>query len=190
MSLITAPKGSQVVDLGCGNGALTAKLAQAGFKVLGIDASAAMLEEARKNHPELSFKEADALSFHLEEPADVIFSNAVFHWIDEDKQYLMLRNIAANLRTGGQLVTEFGGIGCGAKVHGIWRRNLQNMAIATILFNFSPALASILRWSIRLVCAWTTQSCLTDQRRSRRGAVLPTGYACLSNNPLTGWRRK
>ena len=117
MSLITAPKGSFVVDLGCGNGALTAKLVQKGFNVLGIDASAAMIAEARKNHPELSFKEADAVSFRLKEPADVIFSNAVFHWIDEDKQYLLLRNIAANLRLGGQLVTEFGGIGCGAKVH-------------------------------------------------------------------------
>ena len=43
MSLITVPKGSLAVDLGCGNGALTAKLSQAGFRVLGIDASASML---------------------------------------------------------------------------------------------------------------------------------------------------
>ncbi|SDF98768.1 Trans-aconitate methyltransferase [Selenomonas sp. WCT3] len=140
MSLITAPKGSQVVDLGCGNGALTAKLAQAGFKVLGIDASAAMLEEARKNHPELSFKEADALSFHLEEPADVIFSNAVFHWIDEDKQYLMLRNIAANLRTGGQLVTEFGGIGCGAKVHGMLAKKFAEYGYSYQPIQFFPSI--------------------------------------------------
>ena len=47
LSLLDAPEGSFVVDLGCGNGALTQKLAQRGYRVLGVDASPEMLVKAR-----------------------------------------------------------------------------------------------------------------------------------------------
>ena len=49
------PPGSRVVDLGCGNGALTEQLAARGYDVAGVDASAEMLELAREGHPELKF---------------------------------------------------------------------------------------------------------------------------------------
>ena len=65
----------------------------------------------------ISFQQADALSFQLDTPADAIFSNAVFHWIDADKQETLLRNVSRNLRPGGELVCEFGGYGCGEAVH-------------------------------------------------------------------------
>ena len=48
---------------------------------------------------------------------DVIFSNAVFHWIDEKNQQTMLSNIYRNLNPGGELVCEFGGSGCAEAVH-------------------------------------------------------------------------
>lgn len=117
MDLITAPPGSFVVDLGCGNGALTKKLTERGYRVLGVDASGAMLDVARANHPDLSFVQGDATTFALSEKADVIFSNAVFHWIDADKQTLLAQNLAAQLREGGELVCEFGGFGCAECVH-------------------------------------------------------------------------
>ena len=117
LDLITLPKGSFAVDLGCGNGALTAKLAERGYDVLGIDDSAEMLELAVQQHPDIAFRKDNALTFRLNQPADIIFSNAVFHWINAENQQLMLNNIAANIRTGGELVTEFGGYGNGAAVH-------------------------------------------------------------------------
>lgn len=122
LSLIGAAPGSFVVDLGCGNGALTEKLAQRGYRVLGVDASAQMLETARELHPSLSFMLADATAFELEEKADVIFSNAVFHWIDADRQPLLLANVVAQLKPGGQLVCEFGGYGCAERVHAALER--------------------------------------------------------------------
>lgn len=115
--LLDAPKGSSVIDLGCGNGALTAKLRDMGYNVTGIDASGEMLEIARQNHPGIKFIQADATTFKLREKADAVFANAVFHWIDADKQETLLQNIADNLRTNGQLVFEFGGKGCGETVH-------------------------------------------------------------------------
>lgn len=117
LSLIQGGTEQKIVDLGCGNGALTKKLADKGYSVMGIDSSEDMLKIARQQYPELIFRQGDALAFNLEEKADVIFSNAVFHWIDGDKQELMLQNIASQLKPGGQLVCEFGGRGCAESVH-------------------------------------------------------------------------
>lgn len=117
MELLTVPKGSHVVDLGCGNGTLTKKLAGRGYTVTGIDASSDMLDLARREHPDLTFLEGNALSFTLKEKADAIFSNAVFHWIDEKNQETMIANIADQLREDGELVCEFGGCGCAEAVH-------------------------------------------------------------------------
>lgn len=117
LSLLDAPEGSFVVDLGCGNGALTRKLAEKGYRVLGIDASSEMLAAARADNPGLPFCEGDAVTFSLQRPADAIFSNAVFHWIDREKQDAMIANLARQLKPGGELVFEFGGKGCAEKVH-------------------------------------------------------------------------
>lgn len=117
LKLLTVEPGSYVIDLGCGNGTLTEKLHSLGYKVTGIDASDAMLESAKRDHPDLCLKKGDACLFRLKEPADAIFSNAVFHWIDAGKQQKMLLNIAKNLRPDGELVFEFGGYGCAEAVH-------------------------------------------------------------------------
>ncbi|MCI5648611.1 MAG: class I SAM-dependent methyltransferase [Fusicatenibacter sp.] len=116
--LITKQPGSTVVDLGCGNGTLTEKLADRGYLVTGVDDSDTMLQLARKEHPAYPFLKGNAIDFDLEEKADVIFSNAVFHWIDQRDQQTMLCNIFRNLKPGGELVCEFGGFGCAEAVHG------------------------------------------------------------------------
>lgn len=117
ISLLDVPQGSFVVDLGCGNGALSQKLSDKGFRVLGMDASAEMIATAKAAHPDLSFVQGDAAEFTLSEKADAIFSNAVFHWIDADRQETLLENVSGQLKTGGCLVCEFGGKGCAEAVH-------------------------------------------------------------------------
>lgn len=117
LELLAKPEGSRVVDLGCGNGMLTGKLAERGYRVLGVDDSEDMLAKARADYPELEFCRGNALDFTLEEKADVIFSNAVFHWIDGSRQQEMLCNIYDQLKEGGELVCEFGGAGCAEQVH-------------------------------------------------------------------------
>ncbi len=117
IELITAPAGSRVLDLGCGNGTLTRQLADAGFDVRGMDASPELIKLARSTYPNLNFDEGDATNFHLQNKVDVIFSNAVFHWIDRDKQPLLIRCIADALVENGELVCEFGGYGNNAQIH-------------------------------------------------------------------------
>lgn len=117
LKLLDLTEGMRVVDLGCGNGNLTERLAQMGAEAIGLDDSADMIEKARRDYPALTFCKANALTFRLAKPVDAIFSNAVFHWIDGEKQEAMLKNLAANLKPKGQLVTEFGGFGCAETIH-------------------------------------------------------------------------
>lgn len=121
--LIDAKADAFVVDLGCGNGALSKILTEKGYRVLGIDASTDMIETAKKIYPDIKFQVADATEFQLQEKADVIFSNAVFHWIDADRQEKLIGNISNQLMQGGQLICEFGGKGCGEAVHETLEQN-------------------------------------------------------------------
>lgn len=118
MELINADKDSTVLDLGCGNGALSKALYDKGYLVKGIDASKELLDIARKNHPEIEFIQADATSFSLQEQVDVVFSNAVFHWIDKERQQDMLQCVHNSLKENGQFVFEFGGSGNNQLIHG------------------------------------------------------------------------
>lgn len=115
--LIDAPAGARVLDLGCGNGTLTAELAARGYDVVGADASPSMIALARETHPELRFVEADATSFELAEPVDAVFSNAMIHWVDAALQPALLAHVSAALVPGGQFVFECGGYACCARIH-------------------------------------------------------------------------
>ena len=115
LNLLDIPPGASVLDLGCGNGVLTRRLADMGYRVIGLDDSSEMLEIAARTYPDLCFMHGDAPDFSLPEPVDAVFSNAVFHWIDD--QDALLERIALALRPNGQLVCEFGGRGCVESVH-------------------------------------------------------------------------
>ncbi|MCH5276518.1 MAG: class I SAM-dependent methyltransferase [Desulfovibrionaceae bacterium] len=117
IELIDAGKGSSVLDLGCGHGALTKVLYDKGYSVKGLDASGELLNIARNTYPFLEFIQADAADFAVSEPVDVVFSNAVFHWIPENRQCDMLKCVHNAIRKNGQFVFEFGGYGNNQSIH-------------------------------------------------------------------------
>ena len=98
-----------ILDLGCGTGQLTAKIAECGAEVIGIDGASEMIEKAKDNYPQLEFKVADARNFELSQPVDAIFSNATLHWISEADE--VINSINKSLKTGGKFISEFGGKG-------------------------------------------------------------------------------
>lgn len=104
-----------ILDLGCGNGALTKALSDLGADVVGMDASEEMLEQARATYPDLEFEWGDATDFTVNHPMDAVFSNAVFHWIDN--QDALIGCIHRALKPSGLLVCEFGGIENNEKIH-------------------------------------------------------------------------
>ena len=109
IDLLDPKPGEYVLDIGCGTGHLTHAIAERGARVIGNDFSAAMIEQARANYPDLRFEVADASDFELDEPVDAIFSNAVFHWVRDQEGAAAC--ILRALKPGGRFVAEFGGKG-------------------------------------------------------------------------------
>lgn len=109
LELLAPQAGEGILDLGCGTGQLTAKIAESGAFVQGIDSSLAMISTAKSNYPHINFAAADARDFQVEQPLDAVFSNAVLHWIKE--QDAAIDCVEKALKPGGRFVAEFGGKG-------------------------------------------------------------------------------
>lgn len=117
-----------VLDAGCGSGRVTRLLLERlpDGRVIGVDGSASMVEEARRALAEfgdrIELLHSDLLELELPEPVDAVFSNAVFHWIfDHDR---LFGRIAAALRPNGRFVAQCGGEGNVAE----WQRAVEQTA--------------------------------------------------------------
>jgi SAM-dependent methyltransferase len=107
VELLAPVAGERVLDLGCGDGALTAELAAMGVEVVGCDASPELLEAARGRGLEVVLADGHELPFRGE--FDAVFSNAALHWMTRPDA--VIAGVARALRPGGRFVAEFGGIG-------------------------------------------------------------------------------
>lgn len=107
LELLAPQPGERILDLGCGDGVLTARLLASGAKVTGIDADPQLAAAARGRG--IVVTEQDAHTPFGAEVFDAVFSNAALHWMRDPPT--VLSNIAAALRPGGRLVAEQGGFG-------------------------------------------------------------------------------
>lgn len=99
--------GERVLDLGCGDGVLTAKIRDAGARVVGADASPALVDAARGLGLDARVMDGEALTFERE--FDAVFSNAALHWMVRPRA--VIDGVRRALRPGGRFVAEFGGHG-------------------------------------------------------------------------------
>ena len=103
---LLAPKpGEHILDLGCGDGALTEAIAAAGAHVVGVDGSADMVAAARARGLDARVADGQQLAFDAE--FDAVFSNAALHWMPDADA--VLAGVARALRPGGRFVGEMGG---------------------------------------------------------------------------------
>ncbi|MBN3951824.1 MAG: methyltransferase domain-containing protein [Nostoc sp. NMS7] len=109
LKFLNPQPGESILDLGCGTGQLTEKIAQAGAEVMGVDHAPTMIEKARENYPHIRFDVADAINFQVDKPLDAVFSNAVLHWVKQADS--AIASIHQSLKPGGRFVAEFGGKG-------------------------------------------------------------------------------
>jgi len=110
VALLAPQSGEQILDLGCGDGALTEQLATTGAILTGVDASPTMLAAARKRNLHVEQHDATALPYH--DQFDAIFSNAVLHWIPGTSGHqALLAGVHRSLRPSGRFVAEMGGHG-------------------------------------------------------------------------------
>lgn len=104
--------GERILDLGCGDGALTEKLAARGASVLGVDASPELVAAAQARGLTAIRGDGQVLASVLAgQPAfDAVFSNAALHWMAGDPD-AVIAGVFAHLRPGGRFVAEFGAHG-------------------------------------------------------------------------------
>ena len=113
VQLLNPQPGELILDVGCGDGALTAKLVEAGARVIGLDSSPEMVEAARARGVDAFLADAETLDLASQAERfgqfDAVFSNAALHWmLDADA---VAGGIFAVLKDGGRFAGEMGAAG-------------------------------------------------------------------------------
>jgi SAM-dependent methyltransferase len=104
VDLLSPQPTERILDLGCGDGALSAIIQERGATVVGVDIDAAALEFARARGIDARQQDGQALTFGAE--FDAVFSHASIHWMPEvDKVFAGVRRA---LKSGGRFVAETG----------------------------------------------------------------------------------
>lgn len=107
VELLAPRPGERILDLGCGDGALTEKLVAAGALVVAVDASEGQVAGARARGLDARVALGESLPFAGE--FDAVFSNAALHWMRDASG--VLASVHRALRPGGRFVAEMGGAG-------------------------------------------------------------------------------
>lgn len=105
---LLAPQAHEtILDLGCGDGTLSQRIAESGCQLHAIDASPDMVRSARDKGIEAQVRDAQKLN--LPEIYDAVFSNAALHWMTQPDA--VITAVWNALKPGGRFVGELGGEG-------------------------------------------------------------------------------
>lgn len=128
-----------ILDLGCGDGAITKQLAYMvpDGSVLGIDASEGMIRTAKRNHDchNLSFELKNINSINYKGEFDLIFSNAALHWVADHRK--LLKNVSIALRHGGILRFNFAGDGNCSNFYKVIKQAMAEPRFTSFFQSFS-----------------------------------------------------
>jgi len=105
---LAAQPGERILDIGCGDGQLTERIAASGATIIGIDSSPAMVKAARARGVKVDQGPAEKLPYP-DCIFEAVFSNAALHWVRGQDE--MLSQVHRVLRPGGRFVAEMGGHG-------------------------------------------------------------------------------
>lgn len=123
---LLAPKpGELILDLGCGDGALTEKIQRAGSIVIGIDSSLPQLQASRERNLSVALMDGHRLA--LRKRFDAVFSNAALHWMKHPE--LVVKGVANCLKPGARVVGEFGGKGNVQTIRAVLHASLRKRGI-------------------------------------------------------------
>ena len=116
-----------ILDLGCGDGVLTKKIADKGARVIGIDTSPSLLAASRVLGLEVYEMDGQAINFDRQFTA--VFTNAALHWMPNAEA--VLDGVSRVICPGGRFVGEFGGHGnvaaiSTAIISGLKSQNIDN----------------------------------------------------------------
>lgn len=124
LDLLRPVPGERILDLGCGDGVLTEKLAKI-CEVVGVDASPEQVQGAQALGLNAQVMSGEALTFDQE--FDAVFSNAALHWMLNPDS--VIRGVRRALKPQGRFVAEFGGFGNVAAIREALERELDRRGI-------------------------------------------------------------
>jgi trans-aconitate methyltransferase len=105
IALLDPQVGERILDVGCGDGYLTEKIAATGAQLVGLDYSPELASAARARGLEVHVRSAEVMEFNKE--FDAVFSNAALHWMLNAKA--LVAGVERALKPGGRFVGEFAG---------------------------------------------------------------------------------
>lgn len=147
LRLLGPKAGERILDLGCGDGPLTKRIAESGADVVGVDPSAEFVWAAKALGLDARVMAAEELNFRAE--FDAVFSNAALHWVRGQDE--MLDGVHNALKPGGRFVAEFGGKGNvervrAALVTALARRGIDALPLDPWYFPANPEYRARLEW--------------------------------------------
>jgi len=122
--LAPQPK-ERILDLGCGDGVLTKKLADLGCSIVGVDASPDFIQSAKALGLDARLIDGQALFF--KEEFDAVFSNAALHWMKQKEK--VIEGVYRALKPGSRFVAEMGGKGNIDTIETATRQALQKRGL-------------------------------------------------------------
>jgi trans-aconitate methyltransferase len=125
LQLLDPHLGELILDLGCGDGALTEKIAGYGCAVIGADSSFPQLKAAKDRG--LNVAVMDGHQFSFRRKFDAVFTNAALHWMKRPE--LVVAGVASSLKPAGRFIGEFGGKGNVERIHSALHAVLRRHAI-------------------------------------------------------------
>jgi trans-aconitate methyltransferase len=172
--------GERILDLGCGDGALTLKLKNIGCDVLGVDASPELIQAAQELGLDARLMDGQSLDFQQE--FDAVFSNAALHWMKDPDA--VIHGVWNALKPGGRFVGEFGGAGNVAAIVA---------ALYEVLGQYGIEAQPLNPWYFPTVEAYQTKLeahgfCVNDIQLIPRPTSLPTevrGWLITFANPFS-----
>lgn len=180
-------KGNEsLLDIGCGDGKVTALLASiTAGRVTGIDSSSSMISAAGRKFPSsdygnLSFVQMDAADMRLGEKFDIAFSNAALHWVQD--HVAVLSGVRECLKSGAKLLFQMGGRGNASEMFGVLTEVEERPRWQTYFEDFT---APYHFYGPREYRAWLPKCgfALT------RAQLIPKDMRHQSTEELTGWLR-
>ena len=125
LHLLDAQPGELILDLGCGDGALTEKIAGYGCAVIGVDSSFPQLQAAKERGINAIHMDGHQLCFQRR--FDAVFTNAALHWMKQPET--VVAGVASSLKASGRFIGEFGGKGNVEKIRSALHVALRRHAI-------------------------------------------------------------
>jgi trans-aconitate methyltransferase len=141
ISKLNLKENEKILDLGCGDGKISVELARRASNgyVIGVDSSSQMIELARKryssgNFKNLSFMVSNASNLTFENEFDIVFSNAVLHWIKD--HIPVLYGVNRSLKEKGKILFQMGGEGNASEILDGLSILIKNEKWAKYFYNF------------------------------------------------------